>query len=60
MAKKGMELVRDIGKSITPIVIGSLLIGGTVALAIIGDNGNLILGWAMIGVGVLDLINNFR
>jgi|TARA_Y100000310_G_scaffold312884_1_gene360658 hypothetical protein len=60
MVKKGLDLVRDIGKGVTPIVIGSLLVGGTVALAVIGDNGNLILGWAMIGIGVLDLIGNFR
>lgn len=59
MAKKGLELVRDIGKSITPIVVGFLLTGGIVALPVLGGL-NVGLGWAMIIVGVLDLVNSFR
>jgi|TARA_Y100000034_G_scaffold114936_1_gene151539 hypothetical protein len=60
MANKGLDTVRKVGGSVTPIVVGSLLINGTVALAVIGAQGNLILGWAMVAVGVLDLINSFR
>jgi len=60
MANKGLDTIRSLGKSVTPIVVGSLLIGGTVSLAVIGAQGNLILGWAMVGVGILDLVNSFR
>ena len=60
MANKGLELVRDIGTAVTSIVVGMLLIGGTVSLAIIGAQGNIILGWAMVVVGIIDLIVSFR
>ncbi len=60
MAEKGMKLVRDIGTAVTPIILGMLLIGGTVSLAIIGAQGNIILGWAMVVVGIIDLIVSFQ
>lgn len=59
MANKGLDLVRDIGNGVTPIVVGSLLTGGIIALPVLG-NLNVGLGWAMIVVGALDLINSFR
>ena len=59
MAKKGLDMVRDLGKSITPIVVGTLFVQGTVALPALGQ-GNVFLGWALALVGVLDLIGNFR
>jgi len=60
VADKGLDLVRNIGNGVTPIVVGSLLIGGTVTLAVIGDQGNMLLGWGMVIVGVLDLVASFR
>ena len=59
MANKGMELVRDIGGGVTPIVVGFLLTGGIVALPVLGVL-NVYLGWGMIIVGVIDLVQSFR
>lgn len=56
---KGIQLVRDIGKGVTPIVVGFLLTGGAVALPALGQL-NVWLGWAMVAVGVLDLVASFR
>ena len=59
MAKNGMELVRDIGTGVTPIVVGSLLTGGIVAIPVLGQL-NIWLGWGMIVVGVVDFIISFK
>ena len=54
-----MELVRDIGGGVTPIVVGFLLTGGIIALPVLGAL-NVWLGWGMIIVGVIDLVSSFR
>ena len=59
MAVKGLDLVRDIGGGVTPIVVGFLLIGGIVALPVLGTL-NVGLGWAMIIVGAIDLVSSFK
>ena len=50
--------VRTVVIGATPIVVGSALIGGTIAINMLGQ-GNLWLGWGMVGFGIWDLFNNF-
>ena len=59
MAKNGMELIRDIGTGVTPIVVGFLLTGGIVAIPVLGEL-NVWLGWGMVIVGAVDFILSFR
>ena len=59
MAKAGLDIIRDIGTGVTPIVVGFLLTGGIVALPVLGAL-NVWLGWGMVAVGILDLVQSFR
>lgn len=59
MARGAIQTIRDIGKGITPIVIGFLLVQGTVSFAVLGAF-NAFLGWALVIVGILDIVNSLR
>lgn len=59
MVKKGLDLIRDLGKGFTPIIVGFLLTGGIVAIPILGAL-NIWLGWAMVAVGTVDVVSSFR
>ena len=50
--------VRTIAIGATPIVVGTALITGTLTIAVLGQ-GNVWLGWGMVGFGLWDLFNNF-
>ncbi len=58
MATNGLETVRKVGGGVTPIIVGTLLVQGTVALPALGQT-NVFLGWAIVIVGVLDLFQAF-
>ncbi len=59
MAKAGLDIIRDVGKGLTQVVVGLLLLQGVVAIPLLGGL-NVWLGWAIAIVGGYDFIVSFK
>ena len=56
---KGLDMVREVGKSATPVILGAILIQTPTLLAPIPEIAHLVGGWALVVTGVLDLLKQF-
>lgn len=59
MAKNGLEIVRDIGAGVTPIVVGLVLVNNQTLIPLLPEMIHLWGGWIIAIVGVIDLFQRF-
>jgi len=59
MAKNGLDIVRDIGAGVTPIVVGLILVANQALIPLLPKIVHQFGGWAIAIVGVIDLFQRF-
>lgn len=59
MARKAMDIIRDLGQGVTPIVVGMVLVSNQTLIPVLPPIVHQFGGWAIVIVGVVDLIQKF-
>lgn len=54
-----MEVIRDLGNGLTPIVVGMVLVSNQTLIPVLPPVVHQFGGWAIVIVGVVDLIQSF-